>query len=90
VLDLVRRGLTNAQIGERLYISPKTAGHHVGSVLGKLDMHSRAEAASLSCAGSSTIGTTRRSRWSRPGGMRPPPKVCALGQDLRSRAQPAD
>ncbi len=48
VLDLVRRGLTNAQIGERLYISPKTAEHHVSSVLGKLGVRSRAEAAALS------------------------------------------
>ncbi len=48
VLGLVRRGLTNAQIGERLYISPKTAEHHVGRVLGKLGIRSRAEAAVLS------------------------------------------
>ena len=48
VLNLVRRGLTNAQIGERLYISPKTAEHHVSSVLGKLGVRSRAEAAALS------------------------------------------
>jgi len=48
VLDLVRHGLTNAQIGERLYISPKTAEHHVSSVLGKLGVRSRAEAAALS------------------------------------------
>jgi len=47
VLDLVRHGLTNAQIGERLYISPKTAEHHVSSVLGKLGVRSRAEAAAL-------------------------------------------
>jgi DNA-binding NarL/FixJ family response regulator len=48
VLDLVRRGLTNAQIGERLYISPRTAEHDVSSVLGKLGVRSRAEAAALS------------------------------------------
>jgi DNA-binding NarL/FixJ family response regulator len=48
VLDLVRHGLTNIQIGERLSISPKTAEHHVSSVLGKLGVRSRAEAAALS------------------------------------------
>jgi DNA-binding NarL/FixJ family response regulator len=48
VLNLVRRGLTNAQIGKRLYISPKTAEHHVSSVLGKLGVRNRAEAAALS------------------------------------------
>ena len=47
VLDLIRAGLTNAEIAERLYISPKTAEHHVGRVLAKLGVRSRAEAAAL-------------------------------------------
>lgn len=47
VLDLVRAGLTNAAIAERLYISPKTVEHHVGRVLTKLGVRSRAEAAAL-------------------------------------------
>jgi DNA-binding NarL/FixJ family response regulator len=47
VLDLVRAGLTNAAIAERLYISPKTAEHHVGRILTKLGVRSRAEAAAL-------------------------------------------
>ena len=47
VLDLVSIGLTNAQIAERLFISAKTAEHHVGRVLAKLGVRSRAEAAAL-------------------------------------------
>jgi DNA-binding CsgD family transcriptional regulator len=47
VLDLISQGLTNAQIAERLYISPKTAEHHVGRVLNKLGVRTRAEAAAL-------------------------------------------
>ncbi len=47
VLDLLRAGLTNAAIAERLYISPKTAEHHVGRILTKLGVRSRAEAAAL-------------------------------------------
>lgn len=47
VLDLVRQGLTNAEIGERLYISAKTAEHHVSRVLAKLGVRSRAEAAAV-------------------------------------------
>ncbi len=35
VLALLGQGLTNAQIGERLFISTKTAGHHVSSILGE-------------------------------------------------------
>jgi DNA-binding CsgD family transcriptional regulator len=47
VLDLVRQGLSNAAIAKRLYISPKTAEHHVSSVLAKLGVRSRNEAAAL-------------------------------------------
>ena len=47
VLDLLRQGLTNAEIGNRLFISPKTAEHHVGRVLTKLGVRSRAEAAAV-------------------------------------------
>jgi DNA-binding CsgD family transcriptional regulator len=47
VLDLLRQGLTNAEIGNRLFISTKTAEHHVGRVLTKLGVRSRAEAAAL-------------------------------------------
>jgi DNA-binding CsgD family transcriptional regulator len=52
VLELVRQGLTNAQIGQRLFISPKTAEHHVSAVLGKLGVRSRAAAAALAVAAS--------------------------------------
>ncbi|MGH9270851.1 MAG: helix-turn-helix transcriptional regulator [Ilumatobacteraceae bacterium] len=45
VLDLVRHGLTNAEIADRLFISPKTAEHHVGRILAKLGLRSRTEAA---------------------------------------------
>jgi DNA-binding CsgD family transcriptional regulator len=47
VLNLVRLGLTNAEIGSRLYITPKTAEHHVGRVLTKLGVRRRAEAAAI-------------------------------------------
>ncbi|MGY1739528.1 MULTISPECIES: LuxR C-terminal-related transcriptional regulator [unclassified Blastococcus] len=50
VLDLLRQGLTNAEIAARLYISARTAEHHVGRVLGKLGMRSRAEAAAFAAA----------------------------------------
>ncbi len=47
VLALVAHGLTNRQIGERLFLSAKTVEHHVGQVLSKLGVRSRAEAAAF-------------------------------------------
>jgi predicted ATPase/DNA-binding NarL/FixJ family response regulator len=45
VLKLVAQGMTNAQIAEKLYISPRTVNAHMGSVYHKIGSHSRAEAA---------------------------------------------
>jgi DNA-binding NarL/FixJ family response regulator len=47
VLDLLGHGLTNSAIGDRLFISPKTVEHHVGRILVKLGLRSRAEAAAF-------------------------------------------
>ena len=39
--------ITNAEVAARLYISTKTAEHHVGNVLAKLHLRGRAEAAAF-------------------------------------------
>ncbi len=43
VVELVAEGLTNPQIGERMFISPATVKTHLAHIFGKLDVHSRAE-----------------------------------------------
>ena len=45
VLQLVAEGLTDRQIGDRLYISPRTAGQHLRSIFNKLNVNSRTAAA---------------------------------------------
>lgn len=41
VARLVARGLTNAELARKLYISPRTADHHVSAVLTKLGLGTR-------------------------------------------------
>jgi DNA-binding NarL/FixJ family response regulator len=45
ILRLIAEGCDNAEIGRRLYISPKTVKNHVSSLLAKLQMQNRIQAA---------------------------------------------
>jgi HD-GYP domain-containing protein (c-di-GMP phosphodiesterase class II) len=45
VLRLAARGLTTQEIAGRLYISPKTADHHIQHIYGKIGVSTRAAAA---------------------------------------------
>jgi DNA-binding CsgD family transcriptional regulator len=44
VLRLAARGLTTGEIAGALFISPKTADHHIQHVYGKIGVSSRAAA----------------------------------------------
>jgi DNA-binding NarL/FixJ family response regulator len=47
VLDLVAEGLTNRQIGERMFLAEKTVKNYVSNLLSKLGMSRRSEAAAF-------------------------------------------
>ncbi len=56
VLAQISRGRTNREIGERLFISQKTVGVHVGNILSKLGVSGRVEAAAVAIR----LGLTER------------------------------
>jgi DNA-binding NarL/FixJ family response regulator len=47
ILDLIGGGLTNRQIGERLFLAEKTVKNYVSSIFTKLDLRRRTQAATL-------------------------------------------
>ena len=66
ILGLVEQGLTNAEIAGRLFITEKTAGHHVSAILAKLGARTRTEAAStarkMGIAASGNVGRSPEDR----------------------------
>lgn len=47
ILELIGEGLTNRQIARRMFLSEKTVKNYVSSILAKLGMHRRAQAAAF-------------------------------------------
>ncbi|HEX2286938.1 MAG TPA: response regulator transcription factor [Mycobacterium sp.] len=51
VLELIAAGKRDTDIANALYISTKTASHHVGAILAKLGVHNRTQAAAYAYTG---------------------------------------
>jgi DNA-binding CsgD family transcriptional regulator len=47
VLALVAAGFHNAEIGDQLFLSPKTVSHHISAIYAKLGVETRADAARI-------------------------------------------
>lgn len=72
VLAQIARGRTNREIGERLFISQKTVGVHVGNILSKLGVSGRVEAAAVAIRlGLTDPEEAGAGRKTRPGGRSP-------------------
>jgi DNA-binding CsgD family transcriptional regulator/tetratricopeptide (TPR) repeat protein len=68
VLAEIVAGRTNREIGERLFISEKTVGVHVGNILAKLGVGGRVEAATVSLRLGLVEDVPQRTRKPGPGG----------------------
>lgn len=60
ILELIAEGLTNRQIGERMFLAEKTVKNYVSNMLSKLGMSRRTEAAAYAARLSERRGPVRR------------------------------
>jgi DNA-binding NarL/FixJ family response regulator len=60
IVELVGQGLTNREIGERLSLAEKTVKHYMTSILQKLHLRSRTEAALFAARSRSGAGSSRQ------------------------------
>ena len=60
ILDLVAEGMTNRQIAEKVFLAEKTVKNYVSTILSKLEVGRRAEAAAYLARHTGTPGSTDR------------------------------
>jgi len=78
VLTLVAAGMTNPQIADRLYISPRTVKGHLETLLRKTGSTGRTQLATLAAANGLTQATSETGRKNRPPGRCPRTVPCRM------------
>jgi DNA-binding NarL/FixJ family response regulator len=63
ILELIGAGLTNRQIGERMFLAEKTVKNYVSALFAKLGMERRTQAAAYAARVFVDEGRTERERW---------------------------
>ncbi len=72
ILDLIGEGLTNRQIGQRLYLAEKTVKNHISRLLSKLGVERRVQAAVIATQARDRMRTEdREGAWSVNGRVAP-------------------
>ena len=66
ILELIGEGLTNRQIAERMYLAEKTVKNYVSSMLAKLGLTSRTQAAIFATKHPPALSALSRPWWIRP------------------------
>ena len=87
VAELVAEGLTNPQIGERMFISRATVKTHLAHIFRKLDLHSRAELIAQAVE-HARAGTDPASAPDHPGGI--DGKIAQMGDVCRGDGDQTD
>ena len=91
MLELLAEGLTNRQIGERLHLAEKTVKNYVTSVLSKLGMTRRTEAAVYAVRHHGAITTTPLGERHRHSSTGPPRLASAAASNVPAEpARPGD
>lgn len=71
ILDNIRNGFTNVEIGVRLGISPLTVKNHVGNIIRKLNVRSRGHAVAKALSAGVLRNQVKRARDRTPGDAEP-------------------
>jgi DNA-binding CsgD family transcriptional regulator len=88
IAQLARDGLSNPEIGARLFLRPRTVQYHLGNVFAKLGISSRASWTGSSCRAAGPPSSTTGPGSQDPGGARHGRALASCARHWRMRTRP--